>query len=128
MPLVRITVPQGVPAERRRALADGVHGALVETASVPPDDRFQVIEEVPPDNLIFSRTYLGLAHTGPMAFVQIFLNQGRTVDVKKALYARIADAGIAAGFRREDVLVNLVEVTRENWCFGGGVMSYPPAP
>ena len=28
----------------------------------------------------------------------------------------------------EDVIVNLVEVPRENWSFGGGVMSYPPSP
>jgi hypothetical protein len=26
------------------------------------------------------------------------------------------------------VLVSLVDVPRENWSFGGGFMSYPPAP
>jgi phenylpyruvate tautomerase PptA (4-oxalocrotonate tautomerase family) len=47
--------------------------------------------------------------------------------VKKALYAAIAAGlGAAAGIRPDDVLVNLVEVPRENWSFGGGVMSYPP--
>ena len=63
----------------------------------------------------------------PRAIVEITLNAGRTVEVKKALYAAIAAGlGKAAGVRPDDVLVNLVEVARENWSFGGGVMSYPP--
>jgi 4-oxalocrotonate tautomerase len=28
------------------------------------------------------------------------------------------------GVRREDVLVNLVEVARENWSFGNGIAQY----
>jgi phenylpyruvate tautomerase PptA (4-oxalocrotonate tautomerase family) len=57
--------------------------------------------------------------------VQITLNAGRTVEMKKALYARIADllAG-SPGVRREDVFVSLVEVPKENWSFGNGVAQY----
>ena len=129
MPLVRITLAAGTSPDYRRAVADGVHQALVETAGVPPDDRFQSLHEVPPADLHWSATYLGLQRTGAVVFVQVFLNLGRTVEVKKALYARIASKLAAApGLRPEDVLVNLVEVPRENWSFGGGVMSYPPAP
>ncbi len=129
MPLVRITLAQGHSAAARRAIADGVHAALVEAAGVPADDRFQVVEEVAAENLIFSPSYLGIEKQGPVVFVQIVLNAGRTVEVKKALYARIAEKLAAApGIRKEDVLVSLVEVTKENWSFGGGVMSYPPAP
>jgi phenylpyruvate tautomerase PptA (4-oxalocrotonate tautomerase family) len=131
MPLVRITLAQGRPAEERRAIADAVHRALVEAANAPADDQFQVVEEVPAENLVFSPSYLGIPHTGPMVFVQVFMNVGRTVEVKKALYARLADAVVTASasrVRKEDVIVGLVEVQRENWSFGGGLMSYPPAP
>jgi phenylpyruvate tautomerase PptA (4-oxalocrotonate tautomerase family) len=127
MPLVRITLAKGTAADRRRLLADGVHRALVETANVPVDDRFQVIEEVPAENLVFSPSYLGIDRRGPVVFVQVFLNQGRSVAVKQALYARIADELSGLGLRREDVLVNLVEVPKENWSFGNGLMSYPPS-
>jgi len=127
MPLVRITLVQGASADHRRAIADGVHQALVETAGVPPDDRFQSVHEVTASDLHWSATYLGLERTSAVVFIQIFLNLGRTVEVKKALYARIAEKLAASpGLRKEDVLVNLVEVPRENWSFGGGVMSYPP--
>jgi phenylpyruvate tautomerase PptA (4-oxalocrotonate tautomerase family) len=129
MPLVRITVASGLSKETRRALGDAAHKALVEVAKAPADDQFQIVEEVPPENLIFSPSYLGIPHRAPIVFVQVFMNVGRTVEVKQALYAALADAlGRAGGFKQEDVIVNLVEVPRENWSFGGGVMSYPPQP
>jgi len=129
MPLVRITLAAGTSPEYRRAVADGVHQALVETAGVPPDDRFQSVHEVAASDLHWSPTYLGLTRTADVVFVQVFLNLGRTLEVKKALYARIAEKLAASpGLRKEDVLVNLVEVPRENWSFGGGGMSYPPVP
>jgi phenylpyruvate tautomerase PptA (4-oxalocrotonate tautomerase family) len=129
MPLVRITLAAGRPAQYRRAVADGIHDALVETASVPPEDRFQVVEEVSAENIVWSPSYLGVDHTPDVIFVQIFLNRGRTVEVKAELYAAIAaKLGESPGVRKQDVIVNLVEVSRENWCFGDGVMSYSPAP
>jgi phenylpyruvate tautomerase PptA (4-oxalocrotonate tautomerase family) len=129
MPLVRITLSQGKDAAYRRAIADGVHRALVAAAGVPADDRFQVVQEVPAESLIWDPAYLGRTRTADVVFIQVFLNVGRTVDVKTALYAKIAEElGAAPGVRADDVLVSLVEVARENWSFGGGVMSYPPAP
>ena len=127
MPLVRMTLAAGRPAAERRLMADAVHQALVDTANVPADDRFQVVQEVPADGLIWNASYLGQSRSPRVVFIEITLNAGRSVEVKKALYAAIA-AGLAraAGLRADDVLVNLVEVPRENWSFGGGVMSYPP--
>ena len=127
MPLVRITVATGLPRQTRRALADAAHAALVEVAKAPAHDQFQVIEEVPPENLVWSPSYLGIEHQEPVVFVQVFMNAGRSTEVKKALYAALADGlARAGGFRTEDVIVSLVEVAKENWSFGGGLMSYPP--
>ncbi len=53
------------------------------------------------------------------------LNEGRTVDVKRAFYKAVAD-GLheRLGHRREDVIISLVEVKKENWSFGNGVAQY----
>ena len=127
MPLVRITVAPGLGAERIAAMGQAIHGALVTVAKAPADDRFQVIEEVPAERLVFSPRYLDIDHRAPLVFIQVFMNVGRTVEVKKALYAALAEAVAATTpIRREDVIVNLVEVAKENWSFGGGQMSYPP--
>ena len=77
MPLVRIFLQGGKPAAYRRAIADSVHRAMVETISVPALDRFQVITEHPPESLIYDPTYLGIDRTEGVVFVQITLNAGR---------------------------------------------------
>jgi 4-oxalocrotonate tautomerase len=122
MPLVRISVVARSPEARER-IGAAVHAALVDVANVPRDDLFQVVEEAA---LRVTPSYLGIEHTKDVAIVQVFLNSGRSAEVKRALYAAIADGVAAAGgLRREDVIVSLVEVAKENWSFGGGVMSYP---
>jgi 4-oxalocrotonate tautomerase len=125
MPLVRIDLRQGKPAEYRAALGDAVHQAMVETINVPAADRFQLIAEHSAGGMIHDPSYLGVSRTDDVVFVQITLNAGRTVEMKKALYARIVELlAEKPGLRREDVLVSLVEVTKENWSFGNGIAQY----
>ncbi len=125
MPLVRIDTTQRLPPDRRRALGDAVHRAMVETLDVPPNDRFQVIIGHADDVLSVTPTYLGISHPN-VVLVQITLNAGRTLDQKRAFYRRVADGLHAAGVPREDVIVNLVEVAQENWSFGNGNAPYAP--
>lgn len=125
MPLVRISLREGNSEAYRRAIGEAVHRAMAETINVPALDRFQVITEHSATDLIYDPTYLGIARTDDVVFVQITLNAGRTVEQKRALYARIAALlGENPGVRPQDVLVNLVEVPRENWSFGNGEAQY----
>ncbi len=125
MPLVRIDLRSGTTADFRRAVADGVHRAMVETINVPAADRFQVVTEHGTADLIYDPSYLGIARTDGVVFIQITLNAGRTVEMKRKLYARIAELlHEKPGVRREDVLINLVEVPKENWSFGNGEAPY----
>jgi 4-oxalocrotonate tautomerase len=128
VPLVYVTLAEGTTTQDRRTqIGDGIYRALVDVADVPEDDRFQVINEVPSANLIYSPDYLGFDRSPSVVFIQILLNAGRSVDVKRELYARIAENLGAAGVRADDILINLVEMAKENWSFGGGELSYPPA-
>lgn len=125
MPLVRISLREGKPAAYRKAVGDAVHQAMVEAINVPPLDRFQVITEHKPDGLIYDAEYLGIRRTDEVVFIQITLNAGRALELKKALYARIVDLlKQNPGVRPEDVFINLTEVPKENWSFGNGVAQY----
>jgi 4-oxalocrotonate tautomerase len=125
MPLVRIDLRKGKPPAYRAAIGDGVHRALVETMNVPVKDRFQLITEHPAEELVYDPSYLEIARTDDVVFVQITLSAGRTVELKKALYARIVEhLATAPGVRREDVFISLVEVAKENWSFGNGIAQY----
>ncbi len=127
MPLTRIDLIQGKPAAYRATIGDVVYQAIIDVLKAPANDRFAVINEHPPENFIADPTYLGITRTAECIFIQVTLNEGRTVEIKRAFYQAIAD-GLHAqlGLRREDVLINLVEVKKENWSFGNGEASYAP--
>jgi 4-oxalocrotonate tautomerase len=125
MPLVRISLIAGKPESYKRKVADAVHRALVETISIPAQDRFQIITEHDPADFIFDPQYLNISRTPDIAIIQIALSSGRSVDIKKALYKRMAELlQREAGLRKEDVFINLVEVAKENWSFGNGEAQY----
>jgi 4-oxalocrotonate tautomerase len=124
MPLVRVSLRKGKPAELRRKLGDAIHRALVETIDVPELDRFQILTEHEAGDLVYDPGYLGIARSNDIAIVQITISAGRTLAQKRALFRRIADNFAALGVRREDAWINLVEVAKENWSFGLGEASY----
>ena len=126
MPFARIDLVKGRSAAERQAIGEAVYQALL-SIGVPAEDRFQVVAEHDLENFIFSKTYLNVARTEALIFIQITMNEGRTVELKRALCAGIADRLEALGQRRQDVFINLVEVKKENWSFGDGVAQYAPA-
>jgi len=128
MPLVRISLRQGTTPEYRRAIADGVHRAMVEAIAIPADDRFQTIDEYSSDNLIYDPKYLGVDRSDQVVFVQITMSFGRKPQQKRALYKRIAElVSQSPGVRPQDVAINLVETSWENWSFGNGAAHYMDA-
>lgn len=125
MPLVRIDLVAGKSADYPRAVGDAVYDAMVVTLNVPKDDRFQIISEHAERNLIIDPTYLGIHRTKDCVIIQVTLNEGRTLEAKRAFYKAVADGlNQRLGLRREDVFLSLVEVKRENWSFGNGEAQY----
>ncbi|ADJ63328.1 tautomerase family protein [Herbaspirillum seropedicae] len=125
MPLVRISLLRGKSRAYRNAIAENVYQALRERFNVPEDDRFMVITEHDPEELIFSRSYMGMARTDDFVLIQLTVSNTRTQAQKNALYARIVerlqqDPGIAP----DDVMISLVEGDKGNWSFGQGLAQY----
>jgi phenylpyruvate tautomerase PptA (4-oxalocrotonate tautomerase family) len=125
MPLVRIDLLKGKPAPYRKAICDGVYRALRETFNVPEEDRFIIVNEHDAGNLHFSRTYMNIARDDDFVVIQLTVSNTRQIEQKKALYARIvALLGEAPGVKPGNILINLVQVTTEDWSFGNGLAQY----
>ena len=125
MPVVRITLRQGKSPEFLQEVGTAIHEALVAHANVPADDRFQIFDEVPSQNLVAHPSFAGVDRSEGLVVIEIILNAGRTVEMKRALYAGIAKRlAETIDVRPDDVLITLVEVTKENWSFGGGLATY----
>lgn len=125
MPFVKLYLRKGKSPEYLRSVSDAIHAALVAQANVPADDRFHAIHQLDDDALIAHPSYGGVNRSKDLIIVEIVLNAGRTVEIKKNLYADIARRlQEAADVRPDDVLITLVEVVKENWSFGGGRATY----
>jgi 4-oxalocrotonate tautomerase len=125
MPLVRIDLIRGKSVEFRKTLGEIVYQAMREVINVPANDKFQIITEHAAEELNVADNYLGNAYSKDIVLIQVTLNTGRTIEMKKAFFKKVADdIHGQLNLRRDDVVINLVEVAKENWSFGGGIAQY----
>jgi len=125
VPLVRIAVMKGKPASFGKRVGEIVYRTMVDTINVPGNDHFQIITQHDENSLIYDPTYLDIPRSDGIIFIQVTLNEGRTVELKKLFYRTVAERlHTELGVRPEDVLINLVEVRKENWSFGRGIAQY----
>jgi phenylpyruvate tautomerase PptA (4-oxalocrotonate tautomerase family) len=125
MPLVNISLRKGKSQDYLRAVADGVHKALVETYNVPPGDRFQLIHQFEPHEFIFDADYLGIHRTDDAVFIHIIAGNWRDTPTKQALYKRLVEVlAEHPGLRPDDVQVIISPNGRDEWSFGKGLASY----
>ncbi|MGO4127596.1 tautomerase family protein [Inquilinus sp. YAF38] len=124
MPLTRISLARGKSPDDLRALSDSLHRALVEAFDVPPDDRFQIIQQHEPGELVFDRTYLGGPRSDDFVLFQITAGRPRSAATKAAFYRRLVEClAEVPGIRPEDVMVVISTTQLDDWSFAGGVAS-----
>ncbi|TBW53330.1 tautomerase family protein [Marinobacter halodurans] len=122
MPFVRISLLRGRSPDDLAILADNVHRALVEAFVVPRDDRFQIIHQLEPGELIYNRDYLGGPRSNDFVLIHVTAGKPRSRATRQALYRRLtALLADAPGINPEDVMVVISTTGSEDWSFGGGV-------
>jgi 4-oxalocrotonate tautomerase len=84
-----------------------------------------VISEHTHNSLVIDPAHLGIHRTAGAVLIEVTLNEGREAEAKRDFYRAVAD-GLhrRVGLRREDVVICLVEVKKENWSFGNGEAQY----
>lgn len=128
MPFARISLLQGKSPDYLRALSDSLHRALVEAFEVPPDDRFQVIHQHAPGELIFDRHYLGGPRSEDYVLIHITAGRPRSAQTKQAFFQRLVTLlGESPGIRDADVMVVIATTQAEDWSFAHGRQGIFPA-
>ena len=116
---------RGRPASEPAAIIDGVYKALRETFEVPEKDLFAVLHQHDADEFVFDANYFGFNRSDRLVIIQLTVANTRGVTQKKKLYAAIAEnLAREPGLKPDDIFINLVEVKREDWSFGGGIAQY----
>jgi phenylpyruvate tautomerase PptA (4-oxalocrotonate tautomerase family) len=121
MPFARIDLAQGKPPEYRATVADVVYKGIVGVLKAPDGDRFIVVSEHAPENLIYDPHFLGMERSPDFILIQVTSTVGNNKEAKLAFFRYIADElNSKLGVRPDDVMINLVFVQREDWSFGNG--------
>jgi phenylpyruvate tautomerase PptA (4-oxalocrotonate tautomerase family) len=125
MPLIRVSLQAGKPADYRRAIAENIYESLRRTFDVPESDFFATVDELESRDFIYDRKYFNIERSDDLVVIQLTVSNTRTVEQKKALYRRIVERlGKSPGLRPQDIFLNLLEVAKENWSFGNGEAQY----
>jgi len=124
VPLVRIDLNRGRSVEAVKAIADGIHEAIVDVYGIPVRDRFQIINQLENGSIIAEDAGLGFERTDGVVMIQIFTQRGRSVETKQALYAKIHANLASIGVAGEDVFIGSVENGPQDWSFGFGIAQY----
>ena len=101
MPFVRIDVSQSIDARAARDIGEAINKAMNDVINVPSGDKFQIITRSAADGRNVTPEYLGIRYSEGLVLIQITLNQGRSLELKKAFYKRVADDLARLGVRRD---------------------------
>ncbi len=121
MPFARIDLLKGKSPEYRAEAADIVYKGILEVLKALDGDRFVVINEHEPANLIYDVNFLGWDRSPDFLMIQVTSTVGNNEEAKYAFFRFIADElNSKLGVRPDDLMINMVFVDRSNWSFGGG--------
>jgi phenylpyruvate tautomerase PptA (4-oxalocrotonate tautomerase family) len=116
MPSTLISVRKRWPLEKRRAIIDAVHQALVDGMLIPQTDRTLRLQVFEPEDFAVSR-----GKSENFTLIEIDLFSGRSLDAKRRLYKCVVENLGALGIRAKDVTIVLREIPHENRGISGGV-------
>src|SRR5208283_2886541 len=129
MPFTRVAVKEGTSSEKKQAIAQGVHQAMVDSIGIPQDDFFQLISEYGQDDFFFNRNFLGVDRSDDLVVIQITMRRGRSDAMKRDLYAGIAaNLKSSVGVRPQDVFIYMSENDFSDWSVGNGQMRIAIVP
>ena len=124
MPLVLIDVIRGRSEEETQKLMDTVHEAMVEAFAVPDSDRYQILSQHEPYEVIALDTGLGLERSNALVMLR-FISRKRDERAKQQLYRLLAaNLQLECGVGPEDLIVTIAENGAADWSFGGGVAQF----
>lgn len=94
---------------------------MVETINIPTGDRFQIISQHEPGEIIYDPNFCDIERSDGFMTVEITLAAGRSPEVKANLYRRIAELlSERLKVRPQDVFVSLLEVGPADFSLGNG--------
>lgn len=120
MPLMRVDLPRGHSCEEIRRILDIGYEVAREAFQIPKGDRYQIVTQHDPDEMVMEDTGLGFQRSQNVIVFSL-ASTPRTTEQKLLFYRRLSERLCSeAGFQANDILINITGNTREDWSFAGG--------
>ena len=120
MPLIKFDLIEGRNDAQIRTLLDAAHEAMVQAFQVPPSDRYQVVTQHRPGELVLQDTGLGYTRSADVVLLTV-VSRPRRQEQKTEFYRLLTEKlQVACGLSPDDLIVSLVENTDADWSFGRG--------
>ncbi len=124
MPLVNIDIIRGRDENQLRTLLDSIHDAMVDAFDVPEADRYQILTQHNPEEMLALDTGLGMNRTTDLVVLH-FISRQRTPEAKTTLYQLLArNLQTNCGISPEDLIVTITENHAADWSFGKGTAQF----
>ena len=120
MPLIQVDLRKQENKKRLRNILDTIHECAVEAFEIPERDRYQIVNQHDPEEMILLDTGLGIERTKDQIVVRVTSKQ-RTLEKKQKLYSLLCERLNAnCGIPTKDLLVSITENGDADWSFGFG--------
>ena len=120
MPLLRIDMMEGRSDTELKRLLDTIQNCVVEAFGVPETDRYQIVHQHEPNELVVEDTGLGFSRSDNLVMISI-VSKARTQPQKERLYALLAERlESQCGISPQDLMVSITENGDADWSFGMG--------
>lgn len=120
MPLIQVDLLKQDDKKRLKNILDVIHECAVEAFEIPERDRYQIVNQHDPEEMILLDTGLGFERSENQIVIRVTSKQ-RTQDKKELLYSLLCRK-LKEKCRIEpcDLLVSIVENGDADWSFGFG--------
>ena len=109
MPLIQVDLQKQENPETLRHILDTIHECVVEAFDIPPKDRYQIVNQHDPEELILLDTGLGFERTNRQIVIRV-TSKRRTQDKKEKLYELLAQQlESECSIPPKDLLISIVE-------------------
>ncbi|WP_333850192.1 tautomerase family protein [Leclercia sp.] len=123
MPFTRISLRPGYSDAQLARISDILQQCLEAEFAVPPRDRFQIFEELPPGRHVFDRHYKSNGRSDNFIQFHILAGKPRTLEQKQNFCRLLCERLHAAlAIHPDDVMVMIRFNTADDWSFSQGRM------
>ncbi|MFD1670871.1 tautomerase family protein [Agrilactobacillus yilanensis] len=120
MPLMKIDLLSGKTDAELKQLLDLSYQAMLETLGIPEGDRYQVITQHEPSEMVVLDTGLGFERSENKMIFSL-TSRPRTTEQKQAFYRRLVTLlHQELNISTKDILINFVINDDEDWSFKDG--------